>query len=122
MAFEFILANLIADVDDAVGALFLDPSGETVDLACADRSPYELKVIGAYLGIYLRHLDKVMRLNHLGEPRMVHIEKRQVHIHAEPLPDGYYLVLVQKNPGKVTEARLRLSLAAEQLKGELFLA
>ena len=48
--FQYVLANLIANNDHALGALFLDGSGETVDLACSDFSPYEMRVIGAYLG------------------------------------------------------------------------
>ena len=37
---------------------FSTTTGETVDLACADFSPYEMRVIGAYLGIYLRQLEQ----------------------------------------------------------------
>ncbi|HXU44685.1 MAG TPA: hypothetical protein VN783_04110 [Thermoanaerobaculia bacterium] len=120
MAFQYVLANLLADNDDAIGALFLDPTGETVDLACSDFGPYELRVVGAYLGIYLRHLDKVMKLNHLGTSRLIHIEKRQVHIHALTLPEGYCLALVQRHPGQVARARASLVAAGEQLKSELF--
>ena len=65
-----------------MGALFLDGSGETVDLACADFSPYEMRVVGAYLGIYLRQLERFLAGNRLGEPRMIHIEKQAVHIYA----------------------------------------
>lgn len=120
MAFQYILANLLADTEDAVGVLFLDPTGETVDLACSEFTPYEMRVIGAYLGIYLRHLDKVMKLNHLGDSKLIHIEKRQVHIHAMPLPDGYYLAVVQRHPAQVALARGRMLAAGEQLRRELF--
>ena len=46
MVFQYVLANLLANNDQALGALFLDGSGETVDLACAEFSPYEMRVIG----------------------------------------------------------------------------
>ncbi len=50
MVFQYVLANLLAHNDHALGALFLDGTGETVDLACGtDFSPYEMRVIGAYL-------------------------------------------------------------------------
>src|SRR5580693_707819 len=39
--YQYVLANLLANNDDALGVLFLDGSSETVDLACADFSPYE---------------------------------------------------------------------------------
>ena len=118
--YQYVLANLLANNDDALGVLFLDGSGETVDLACSDLSPYEMRVIGAYLGIYLRQLEKISRQNDLGEMRLVHIEKSAVHIYAVPLPDGYYLALVQRQPALVARARATLESAVEQLRTALF--
>jgi hypothetical protein len=121
MVFQYVLANLLANNDHALGALFLDGSGETVDLACGtDFSPYEMRVIGAYLGIYLRQLERVLANNDLGEPRMIHIEKKSLHIYVVPLPDGYHLALVQRHPALVARARESLNDAVEQLKRELF--
>jgi hypothetical protein len=119
--FHYVLANLLANNKDALGAIFLDGTGETVDLACATGfSPYEMRVIGAYLGIYLRQLEKVLANNDLGEPRMIHIEKTALHIYVVPLLDGYHLALVQRHPALVAHARETLSSAVEQLKRELF--
>ena len=118
--FQYVLANLLANNDQALGALFLDGSGETVDLACSDFSPYEMRVIGAYLGIYLRQLERVLANNDLGEPRMIHIEKNAIHIYVVPLPEGYHLAMVQRHPALVARARATLSEAVEQLKRELF--
>jgi predicted regulator of Ras-like GTPase activity (Roadblock/LC7/MglB family) len=118
--FQYILGNLLARNDNAVGVLFLDPSGETVDLACSEWSPYEMRVIGAYLGIYLRRLERVLATADLGAPRLVHIEKQAVHIYALPMPDGYYLALVQRHPALVARARQTMEDAAEQLRSELF--
>jgi hypothetical protein len=121
MVFQYVLANLLANNDHALGALFLDGSGETVDLACGtDFTPYEMRVIGAYLGIYLRQLDRVLASNDLGEARMIHIEKKSLHIYVVPLPDGYHLALVQRHPALVARARESLNEAVEQLKRELF--
>ena len=120
MAFEFILANLLANNERAVGVLFLDGTGETVDLACSEFTPYQMRVVGAYLGIYLRRLEKVLASNELGATRMIHIEKQSIHIYAMPLHDGYYLGLVQRQPALVAKARQTLELAVAQLKAELF--
>ncbi len=120
MAFQYILANLLANNDRAVGVLFLDGTGETVDLACSEYTPYQLRVVVAYLGIYLRRLEKVLAGNDLGRPQMIHIEKQAIHIYAMPLPDGYYLGLVQRHPAVVAHARHTLEQAVEQLKAELF--
>ena len=121
MVYQYVLANLLANNDHALGALFLDGSGETVDLACGTGfTPYEMRVIGAYLGIYLRQLEKVLANNDLGEPRMIHIEKRALHIYVVPLPDGYHLALVQRHPALVARARQSLDAAVDQLRRELF--
>ncbi len=120
MAFQETLARLLADHDDAIGVLFLDSTGETVELVHTPTSSYDFKVVGAYLGIYMRHLDKVMALNHLGATRLIHIEKREVHIHAMPLPDGYCLALIQRHPGQVARARTSLMAAGAELIDELF--
>jgi hypothetical protein len=122
MVFQYVLANLLAHNDHALGALFLDGTGETVDLACGtDFSPYEMKVIGAYLGIYLRQLERLLASNDLGEARMIHIEKRALHIYVVPLPEGYHLALVQGHPAMVAHARETMNLAVEQLRQELFM-
>jgi hypothetical protein len=121
MVFQYVLANLLAHNDHALGALFLDGTGETVDLACGtDFSPYEIRVIGAYLGIYLRQLERLLANNDLGEARMIHIEKTALHIYVVPLPEGYHLALVQGHPAMVAHARETMALAVEQLRQELF--
>ena len=120
MVFQYVLANLLANNDHALGALFLDGSGETVDLACADFSPDDMKIVGAYLGIYLRRFEKLLAGNGLGELKVVHIEKRGLHIYMAPMPDEYCLALVQKHPALVAQARATLGVAVEQLKHELF--
>jgi len=122
MAYQYILANLLAKADDAVGVLFLDDSGETVDLACSEFTPYQMRVLGAYLGIYMRQLRKVTEGNNLGVPELIHIEKEALHVYAAPLPDGYYLVLVQRQPALVATAQRALTDAARELTRSLFAA
>lgn len=120
MAYEYILANLLAHNDGAVGVLFLDDSGETIDVACSEFSPYQMKVVGAYVGIYLRQAQQFMANLGQNEPRLLHIEKEALHLYARPLPDGYYVVLVQRHPALTAVARRSLDDAAEQLGRELF--
>lgn len=122
MPYQYILANLLAKADGAVGVLFLDDSGETVDLACSDYTPYQMRVLGAYLGIYMRQLRKVTEGNNLGAPQLIHIEKDALHVYAAPLPEGYYLVLVQPQPALVARATRALHEAAEELTRHLFAA
>ena len=75
MPFQYVLANLLADNPDAEAALFLDDAGETVDFACAEQSPYEMRLLGAYLGIYLRLIGGMLSEARLGATRLFHIER-----------------------------------------------
>ena len=118
--FETVLTNLLNSNKDALGVLFLDGTGETVHLACGDFSQDDMKIVGAYLGIYLRRFEKLLAGNGLGELKVVHIEKRGLHIYMAPMPDEYCLALVQKHPARVAQARASLGEAVEQLKHELF--
>ncbi len=120
MPFQYVLANLLADHPDAIGVLFLDDSGETVDFACMDDSPYEIQLLGAYLGIYLRRLGDIVEGAQLGTVRKLHIEFGDRHFHVAVLPDGYCLALVQRQPALVASARVRLGLAAQSIAREVF--
>ncbi|MDX1631402.1 MAG: hypothetical protein R3234_06055 [Thermoanaerobaculia bacterium] len=119
MPFQYILANLLAETE-AVGVLFLDETGETVDVSCSEFTPYEMRIVGAYLGIYLRQLGGFLEDQRAGRPELIHIEKEKLHIYAMALPEDYYLVLVQRPPALVGHARLQLQRAARELERELF--
>ena len=121
MPTEYILANLLAANDGAAGVLFLDDTGETVDLSCAaSTTPYDLKVMGAYLGIYLRQIEAVSERTRLGQMRLIHIERGDLHVFAVPLPEGYHVALVQARPALVARARQTLATAADELRQEFF--
>jgi hypothetical protein len=120
LPFEYVLANLLAQNDDAVGVLFLDDTGETVDLACAEFSPYQMRVVGAYVGIYLRQTERFLEATRYGKPRLIHVEKDSLHIYTMPLPDGYHVVLVQRRPALTAHAIRTLEDACGQLQRELF--
>jgi hypothetical protein len=119
MPFHFILGNLLAHTDNAVGALFLDGTGEMVDFASADFSPFQIRVLGAYLGIHLRQLDKILTASELGEAELVQLEHRGLLIHVMPLPDDYFLALLQRPPANASLARRNLLLAAREVAAEM---
>ena len=120
MPFQYVLANLLAGHPDALGVIFLDDSGETIDLASVEYAPFDLQIIGAYLGIYLRQLGEVTASSSLGEPDFIHIELERAHMYIRTLPDGYYLAMIQKTPSLLAVARRSLGRAADQLRREVF--
>ena len=120
MPFQYILANLLASSTGAVGALLLDDTGETVDMACSELPPFDVKLIGAYLGIYLRSATQILSGTRMGTLRVLHIERDRLHLQIATLPEGYFLALVQRSPAPVAAARGRLLRAAEKLTAEEF--
>jgi hypothetical protein len=79
-----------------------------------------MRLLGAYLGIYLRQVGDIVRRAELGSVHGFHIERRRRHLHVAVLPDGYYLVLVQRHPARVATARESLRHAAMQIAREVF--
>lgn len=120
MPFQYTLANLLANNDGAIAVLFLDETGETVDFACAEQTPFQMKLAGAYVGIYLHQLAGLLESVELGDAEILHIEREDIHIYASPLPYGYYLVLVQRRPALVARARETLIVARDEITREIF--
>lgn len=120
MPFQFVLHDLLAEIEGAVAVLFIDDEGETVELVCAGIEPDEARLAGAYLGISLRAVGDMVREHALGEARIVHIERGPLHIFLRPLPEGYFLALLQRRPSLAARTRARLSSAGEKLGRQLF--
>ncbi len=94
MAFQYLLNNLLVDVPGAQGAIFLDAEGESVEFVSRSATPYELKLEGAYHGIFLRQAARLAGLNGAGELERLAIAGTQMQVMSRVLKGGYYLVLV----------------------------
>lgn len=120
MPFQYTLANLLAANPGTVAVLFLDETGETVDMACCDYTPYQMKIVGAYMGIYWRQVLTLFETLPLGQPKVLHIEKEGLNLFAAPIADGYYLALVQRRPAVVALTRRSLIKACDEIVREIF--
>lgn len=120
MPFHYVLADLLAKVPGAVAVVFLDDSGETVDVATTKYSPEELKIFGAYFGIGLRQARTLLEETRLGDPKVIHLRHEGVNVHAVCLPDGYFLVLLQSASASTSLARRVMKVAVADLERELF--
>lgn len=120
MPFHYVLANLLAEVPGAKAVIFLDDSGEAVDVATTEYSAEELKVFGAYFEIGLRQARTLLEANDFGEPDAVYLRHEGANVHSVCLPDGYFLVLLQSTPASTGLARHHMKIAVADLKRELF--
>ena len=120
MPFNYILANLMAANASSVGVLFLDETGETVDLSYTDYSPADMKLVGAWVGIYVRQLERFLPEEEFGALDLLHIENEGLHVFARPLTEGYLLVLAQRSPCLTARSRRSLHQAGDELVREVF--
>jgi len=97
VSFRDILADLLQSTRGAIGAAFLDSEGESVEVASArpfDADDHELRVIGAYAGIFLSHLRRIAEATDSGASRRFKVDFAASTIFCCDLGDGYYLVAV----------------------------
>ncbi len=119
MPFNYLLTNLLVDVPSAVGAIFLDDEGETIECVTRHRDPYEMKVEGAYHSIFKRRLQDAVAASGGGRLEAYRMVGRRLTSLTETLPDGYYIVLVMDRRGSESVARHHLRRAARVIAREL---
>jgi predicted regulator of Ras-like GTPase activity (Roadblock/LC7/MglB family) len=121
VSFRGILAGLLQTTRGAIGAAFLDSEGESVEVASArpfDTDDHELRVIGAYAGIFLSNLRRIAEATDSGASSRFKIDFAAITIFCCELGDGYYLIMVVDAAaieGQVWRAleRCRVALRAE---------
>ena len=119
MAFQYLLNNLLTDVPGAQGAIFLDPEGESVEHVSRSATPYELKLEGAYHGIFLRQANRLAGLMRSGELERLSIGGTKMQVVSRALKGGYYVVLVMEPGASLAIAGEVLSNASEAFNREI---
>lgn len=118
--FRLILDELLVTTRGALAALFLDWEGETVALACDhDLSDHELRILGAYQGIFLTQLRTLCSHVDAGEPNRFKIEFARKAVLSYDVKDGYYLVLLVDGNCNEGVAWRRLEKCRERLLLEM---
>ncbi len=120
MDFQYVLADLLAKVEGALGVLFLDYDGETVEAMGCTNSIYDIKVLGAYQGIFLGKAKTFARELNLGtcEETIMQIGREKFVTRA--LPDGYYITLILGEEASEGIARRELQRAGKKISEILF--
>jgi len=95
--FRDILADLLQSTPGAIGAAFLDSEGESVEVVSArpfDTDDHELRIIGAYAGIFLSQLRRIAGATEGGTVQRFKIDFAASRIFCCDLKDGYYIAAV----------------------------
>lgn len=122
MAFRGILHELVRSTHGALGAIFVDWEGETVELVTErplDADDHDLRVIGAYQGIFLTRLREMAEKLPIGTPQRFKIEFEKTMILSCDLKDGYFLVMVVDHEATEGIAWHQLMVCRERLIAEM---
>jgi predicted regulator of Ras-like GTPase activity (Roadblock/LC7/MglB family) len=117
--FQYLLTNLLVDVPGAQGAIFLDGEGEAVEYVTRKATPYELKLEGAYHGIFLRRAARLAAFSAAGELERLAISGTTMRVASRALVGGYYLVLVMEPGTSLALASAAMDHTAEALNREI---
>lgn len=97
MQFRDILLSVLETTPSAIGAVFLDSEGESVEVVSArpfETDDHDLRVIGAYAGIFIAQLRRITEATDGGGVRRYKIDFAASRIFCCDLSDGYYLVFI----------------------------
>ena len=119
MPFNYLLTNLLADVPEALGVIFLDHEGEAIEWVTRHGEPYEIKVEGAFHSVFKRRLAAPMEEAGGGELRAYELAGDRLTALTRVLSDGYYVVLVMENGRGTARARYRLERVSQILEREI---
>ncbi len=119
MPFQREIDSIVRDLPGAVGAILVDFEGEAIVASPVAIPHYDLKVVGAYGGIFLEQLRRVTRDSNLGTPLAITIDGADSRLLISALKDGYHLLLVLSKDSILPLARERMRIAAERLLAEL---
>lgn len=119
MPFQYLLTNLLVDVTGAHGAIFLDWEGEAVEFVTRQATPYELKLEGAYQGIFLRRLGKLTEGLGNGALLSLTLSGRHLKVMGQMLKSGYYLLVLMDPATPLSLASRAMSRTADALNREI---
>jgi len=118
--FRLILDELLVTTHGALAALFLDWEGETVELVCdRDLSDHELRILGAYQGIFLTRLREMCSVIGAGNPQRFKIEFAEMAVLSYDVKDGYFIVLLLDGSFNEGVAWRRMERCRERLIAEM---
>lgn len=119
MGFQSILQSMLAEVPGAKAAMFLDYEGESVEIAGQGISPHELKVVGAYQGIFLTLLRRIAENHRLGDPLRFKTDLERLRLLNTVIDEDYYLVLVVERRTNEAIAWRQLDLCRTRILAEM---
>ncbi len=118
MSFQKILQPLVYDIENAIGAIFVDGDGEAVD-HCSKNADYDIKLLGAYKGIIMNNMREVAKRLEFGEVKEMMVSLDKAELILSPVGEGYFLLLFLQPQSNIGKGMIRLRDAIKEIRKEL---
>ena len=118
--FAAILREAVEQIPCAIGGTLAAGDGETVDYhlrAGWRRAEWELLI--AHHGVLLGHVRSWLRTRHYGDPELLVVSHRGLHVLLRDVADGYFALLAIDDGAGIGAAVRLLELAASQLREQI---
>ncbi len=117
MASEFaeVLAELVGGTPGAMGAVFIDWEGESVD-QFGHIPELDIRLMGAHWGIILNQIKSLTDKHALGQPRSIMLSSEQADVIIQTITEDYCVVLTMKKGSHLATAMRELDRAVESIR------
>ena len=118
--FAAILRQAVEQLPGAIGGTLAAGDGETVDYHVRGgwrRAEWEL--LTAHHGILLGQLRSWLHTRHYGDPELLVVSHRRLHVLVREVADGYFALLAIDDAAEIVSAPRLLEPAAAQLQEEM---
>jgi predicted regulator of Ras-like GTPase activity (Roadblock/LC7/MglB family) len=118
--FGAILRGAVEQIPGAIGGTLAAGDGETVDYVVGDgwqRAEWEL--LTAHHGILLAHVRAALRTFHYGDPELLVVSHRDMHVLLREVADGYFALIAIDDPAGLGAATHLLGEAASKLREQI---
>ncbi|HEY8146813.1 MAG TPA: hypothetical protein VIG06_29235 [Kofleriaceae bacterium] len=118
--FAAILRQAVEQLPGAIGGTLAAGDGETVDYHVRGgwrRAEWEL--LTAHHGVLFRHVRSWLHTRHYGDPELMVVSHRELHVLLREVADGYFALLALDDAAEILSASRLLTDAAALLKREM---
>lgn len=118
--FAAILRQAVEQLPGAVGGTLAAGDGETVD--CHVRGGWrraDWELLTAHHGVILAHVRSWLHTRHYGDPELLVVSHRELHVLLQEVAEGYFALLALDDAAEIVAASRLLADAALRLRQEM---
>jgi hypothetical protein len=118
--FAAILRRAVEQLPGAIGGTLAAGDGETVDYHVRGgwrRAEWEL--LTAHHGVLLGHVRSWLHTRHYGDPELMVVSHRELHVLLREVADGYFALIALDDAAEILSASRLLAEAAVELRQEM---